>query len=67
MNAIRKPVPWVATQARLIAMALMVESWPESMAAEIRELPKGAVRSRGYAGNTHMGVMVWTGKTLYYT
>jgi len=52
-------------EATLIATALIEASCCESIAATMRELPNGAVRSRGYAGNTHMGVMVWTGKTLY--
>lgn len=65
MKAIRKPVPWTQTEARLMATALMEDSCCELMAADTRALPKGAVRSRGYAGNTHVGVMVWIGKTLF--
>lgn len=64
MNAIKKPVPWTVVEARLMAGALTCSKCCELMAEAMRVLPKGAVRSRGYAGKTHIGVMVCIGKTL---
>lgn len=58
MNAIKHPVPWIAAAPRAIAVVLVDKAWPDACAAEIRFAAKGALRSRGYAGKTHVGVMV---------
>jgi hypothetical protein len=58
IKLIRKAAPWTDTQAKLTATAFKDLSWPLLTAAVMRVLPKGAVRSKGYAGNTQIGVIV---------
>ena len=54
----RNPVLCAVTEARATDTWLIKPSWPASTAEEIRADPKGAVNRSGYAGKTHIGVIV---------
>jgi hypothetical protein len=54
----RNPVPWMQTDERAMATELIRAAAVASGKASIRLEASGAIRSRGYAGNIQMGVMV---------
>jgi hypothetical protein len=60
----RNPVPWIQTAPKAIAMEFMRAAAAELGRASIRFEANGAIRRRGYAGKTQIGVMVWIGKVL---
>jgi hypothetical protein len=66
MDAIKQPVPWVVTAQRARAVVLIERICPEIVAEAIKFAAKGAVRSRGYAGKTQVGVIICMGKTLIF-
>lgn len=65
MKAIRQPVPCIVAAPNARALELSFRGCPD-LSAEARRLPaRGAVRRRGYAGKTHVGVIICTGKILF--
>jgi hypothetical protein len=66
IKAIRQPVPWVVAAPNATAVVLRDRRWPALSAEAMRLAARGAVRRRGYAGKTHVGVIMCTGKTLFY-
>lgn len=63
MKLMRNPVPCTAT-AHIAIGSLLTGKPLEASSAAIRVLAKGAVRSKGYPGNTQTGVIVWIGNIL---
>jgi hypothetical protein len=64
MKAIKQPVPCRVTAHMATAGLFRTHKLPERSAAAIRFAANGAITRRGYAGKTHVGVIVWTGNTL---
>ena len=58
MREMRKAAPWTEMLAKAIATVLREDRLEEEMAVPMRVEPNGAVRRRGYAGNTQIGVIV---------
>lgn len=58
MREIKHPVPWVATADRATAGAYKTSIRPVAEAAAMRLQANGAVSMSGYAGKTHVGVII---------
>lgn len=54
----RKPVPCMQTAPKVMATAFIRVAAAESGNASIRFAANGLIRSKGYAGKIHMGVIV---------
>lgn len=58
INAIRHPVPCVVA-AQMAMAVLLIEWWyPDTSEAAMRLAAKGPDKRSGYAGNTHVGVIM---------
>jgi hypothetical protein len=60
----RKPVPCRVMAPKEIAIALIRLASADPGSASMRLAAKGALRRSGYAGNIHIGVILWIGNDL---